>query len=487
MSTVELSSMSLEKMNLDELIPCEEALVCLSEEAAKRFNVLPIATQCVKAGTTLTLACGASLDGTQRERLIKHVHRQPLLRFFVCEDRRLQALIHEHYQARLSLDRLLELAQLPNENNGQADSMSSVPTELVNALLKRARRMGASDIHLSPQSNHLQVRFRVDGVLLNYAVVNKSLLNSVSVRIKIMAALDIAETRYPQDGQFRRCIDGHAIDFRVSTFPTVAGENTVLRIIDTHMQLNSLAALNLPAELIGKLQAQMRRPNGMIVVCGPTGSGKSTTLFALLDQLDAQQLNLVTLEDPVEHHVEGIRQTSIDVSRDWGYAQALRAMLRQDPDVLLIGEVRDPESCAMALRAVSTGHSVLTTVHAACSHTGIHRLRELNASGGALALGLSAIIAQRLLRRVCGQCQATDSSCEFCHGTGYHGRQVVMEIVEITENIARLLESNTDINTIRTASHEAGFCGMREQAMRLVDSGFTTIQEVERVLGVAES
>ncbi len=486
MSASDSCGTTLSRIDLNELIPCNEAMTCMPMDAAKRFNVLPIAKWMREGKTTLVLVCSDSLDRTQQERVAKHVHQQNQLLFIPCAEHKLPTAIHEHYQARVGLDQLLVLAKSFDEQGTLNDSMPQLPLEFVNALVAQACRMGASDIHLAPESAHLQVRLRIDGVLLNYALVSKSLHNSLLVRIKIMASLDIAETRYPQDGHFRRIIDGRAIDFRVSTFPTMSGENTVIRLIDSQMQLDSLAALNLPDSMVDKLTAQMQLPDGMIVVCGPTGSGKSTTLFALLDQIDKRQLNIVTLEDPVEHRVEGVRQTSIDDSRHWGYAQGLRALLRQDPDVLLIGEVRDPESCAMALRAVSTGHRVLTTVHAACAHTALHRLRELNAGSGALALGLTAIIAQRLLRTICPVCQATDAVCSVCHGTGYHGRQVIMELLEITPDLAKALASNHDITTIQTVSHNAGFSGLRQQAMRLVDAGHTTVDEVNRVLGVSQ-
>ncbi|MFK7859032.1 MAG: GspE/PulE family protein [Granulosicoccus sp.] len=472
-----------EHMDLQALIPSPQALACLGVESARRLCVLPVALLEQPSRSLLIIACADASDTTQRERIIKHIDPQYCVQFINSPQQQLRSTIHFHYQTRPSLETMLECASPHHRRDDEAVSLSGYPVELVNALIRQAARMRASDMHVSPESDCVQIRFRVDGVLQHQGIVDKSLLNGLLVRIKIMASLDIAETRYPQDGQFRRIIDARPIDFRVSTFPTVAGENTVLRLIDDNMQLNSLDALDLSGGMVKRLSRLMQKPDGLIVVCGPTGAGKSTTLFALLDQINSESLSIMTLEDPVEHRVSGIRQTTIDAARQWGYAQGLRALLRQDPDVLLIGEVRDAESCEMALRAVSTGHQILTTVHAGCAHSALHRLRELNASGGALALGLVAMIAQRLVRKVCRACDAAWLSCSVCHGTGYAGRQVIMELLEVTADIKSMLLAEVDIDVIQKASLHEGFLGMREQAMAMVASGDTNLQEVERVFG----
>jgi len=472
-----------EHLDLQELISCPEALACLSEDIARRLGMLPIAISESAGCKVLIIACNDVMAVDQHERVAMHIDPKYCLQFVGSPQSQLSPAIESCYREGASLDTLLALADRQLSVGSEKPLSEQFPILLVNALIRQAARMRASDIHLSPEFDSVQIRFRVDGVLLHYAAVHKSLLNSLLVRLKIMALLDIAETRYPQDGQFRRLIDAHPIDFRLSTFPTVAGENTVLRLIDASMRLDSLKALNLPTSLTERLSTLMHSPDGLIVVCGPTGAGKSTTLFALLDQINKGALNIMTLEDPVEHRVSGIRQTTIDASRQWGYAQGLRALLRQDPDVVLVGEIRDPESCEMALRAVSTGHQILTTVHASCAHSALHRLRELNADGEALGLGLVAVLAQRLIRKICTSCHAVDATCGACHGTGFSGRQVIVELLEITADIKALLVAAANIDEIRETSMNSGFVDMRTQAMTMVAAGETSTEELYRVFG----
>ena len=471
------------RIDLQQLIASPEALACLSRENAARLGMLPIAIMTKAQTSSLLIACADASDTAQCERVANYLQAEYRLLFCECMAGQLRSTIDECYRVDAVYGRMLSQASVHDWQALDTMAHPELAVQLVNALLRQAVRMQASDIHLSPEACTVRVRLRIDGVLLDHAVLDKQLLNSLLVRIKVMAEVDIAETRFPQDGQFTRLVDGQAIDFRVSTFPTVEGENTVVRLIDTAGRLDSLGALCLPAATAARLSSLVRKPDGLIVVCGPTGAGKSTTLFALIEQIDSNARSVMTLEDPVEHRVKGIRQTTIDASRQWGYSQGLRTLLRQDPDVLLIGEIRDAESCAMAFRAVSTGHQVLTTVHAGCAHTALHRLRELEATGGAMALGLTAIVAQRLLRKCCTACQGGVETCHVCHGTGYHGRQLIVEILEITAPIRSLLAQDAQIETLHDASVAEGFSGLREQALALFAMGQTTVEEVERVLG----
>ena len=497
-----------EQIDLTRLIVCPEALACLTAATAKRLCLLPIALIEQGDAICLVLACSHLPDHSMHERIAKHISRHYKLWFVQCASDYLQAAIDDSYRVRPTLEQMLSMTSVATGTAKTADDMPDLQVELWDALLRQSVRMRASDVHLSPETDQLQIRLRIDGVLLTYACLDKAYLKTLTVRLKIMAALDIAESRFPQDAQFSRYIDGQMIDFRVSTFPTIDGENTVLRIIDHRTSIDSVHALNLSSSLSASLAALMKRPDGMVVVCGPTGAGKSTTLFTLLNEIDITTQNVMTLEDPVERCVAGIRQTNIDASRQWGYAQGVRALLRQDPDVLLIGEIRDADSCAMALRAVSTGHKVLTTVHANCAHSALHRLRELNAAAGALSLVLAGIVAQRLVRRVCTECTvnmnadaeastitnaeinteaqvSSDSAhelCQYCFGSGFHGRQLVMEYLDITPDIRELLARDAQLDTIRKVSEDNGFISMREHAAQLVAAAMTTQTEVDRVL-----
>ncbi len=472
-------------VELDELIACPEALACIAEQSAIRLDMLPVAIWPNGLKPVLILACDSRADNIQSERIAQLVDYRYQLHLVPCASVELGLVIKRLYAETFTSQQLLEMSRLQIDQQAVIETVAEYPVHLVNALILQAVRMGASDLHFSPQRQSLEIRVRVDGVLLTLACVSRSLLNSLLVRIKIMATLDIAETRLPQDGQFRRIVDGHNIDCRVSSFPTVAGENTVIRLINAQKQLHKLSVLNLPQQIVEQLCSLVHRPAGLVVFCGPTGAGKSTTLFALLEQLDHSALSVMTLEDPVEQRIEGIRQTSIDVSRQWGYAQALRALLRQDPDVLLVGEIRDTDSCRMVLRAVSTGHQVLTTVHANDVHGALHRLQDLHTDNSALALGLSGLVAQRLLRCLCVHCKDGVRGCETCFGTGYQGRQVVMEVLEITSVLKSAIMRGESIDELHDRSIKSGFVNMRSMAMQMVRAGITDVQEVNRVLGVA--
>ncbi len=471
-------------IELDELIASPEALACITEQSATRLGMLPIAIWPGKLKPILILACPPHADSIQSERVAQLVDDRFQLHFVPCVSSELGLVIKRLYAAIYTSQQLLDMSSLQTDKPASIDSVSDYPVHLVNVLILQAVRMGASDLHFSPQRQSLAIRVRVDGVLLTLSCVSGSILSSLLVRIKIMAVLDIAETRLPQDGQFRRIIDGHNIDCRVSTFPTVAGENTVIRLINAQKQLHKIGALNLPKKITEQLFSLVHRPAGLVVFCGPTGAGKSTTMFALLEQLDHGALSVMTLEDPVEQRIEGIRQTSIDASRQWGYAQALRALLRQDPDVLLVGEIRDTDSCRMALRAVSTGHQVLTTVHANDVHGALHRLQDLYTDNSALALGLSGLVAQRLLRCLCIHCEEGVRGCEACFGTGYQGRQVIVEVLEISSVLKSSIMRGASIEELHEKSINSGFVNMRSMAMEMVSAGVTDVQEVNRVLGI---
>jgi general secretion pathway protein E/type IV pilus assembly protein PilB len=463
-----------ENIDLSLLIPSPEAIECLSVSHARRLQVLPIAIRTQGSCHTLIVACANSADEANSERIAKHVDKQFHLHLLSCRAELLQSTIEECYTRLSSFQHMLSSLHAAQGSIYRVTDGDEFALMFVNAVLLVAVRMRASDIHLSPDSDLLTIRLRIDGVLIDYANINILVLNKLLVRLKIMSSLDIAETRYAQDGQFSRVVDGYRVDFRISTFPTVDGENTVIRLIDPKVQIASLAALDMPHSVMRQLSTCMSRPEGLILVCGPTGAGKSTTLFALLAEVDKSCLSIMTLEDPVEHRIRGIRQTSIDASRQWGFADGLRAMLRQDPDILMVGEIRDVDSCSMALRAVSTGHQVLTTVHAACAHSALHRLREFKAADGALALSLRAIVAQRLVRRCCNQCKRQGDPCKQCHGSGYFGRQIVPEILEISPSISAMLAAGADINSIRHESASSGFIGMHEHASALIEAGVTT-------------
>lgn len=469
-------------VDLSRLVVCPEAIACLPESTARRLNVVPVALTEISGNQCLVLAVQHCSDTTQQDRLKRHLGTGLNLKVKTANAGQISEALNKCYSRDHALESLLDYARAGSHGRLAGYLPGDFYIVLMEALLREACRRRASDIHLSPSSEGFLVRFRVDGVLDVLSTLDPSVIAGLALRIKVMAALDVAESRLPQDGQFEQLVDGRLVEFRVSMMPTIHGENAVLRILGNR-PFNSLDSLSLPENCRHSLVDLLNRPDGLIIVCGPTGAGKSTTLFALLSEKDQQALNIMTLEDPVEHRLPGIRQTSIDPARLFDYPQGLKAMLRQDPDVMLIGEIRDSQSCEMALQAVTSGHQVLTTIHAGSAHATLTRLRELGAKSHVLASCLSAIIAQRLVRKTCLMCKGTSESCGVCHGTGYHGRQIVLEILHVDDNIRRQIAVDADVTEIESASLASGFTSMRQQGQHWVDAGVVSETELDRVLG----
>ena len=470
-------------VNLKNLIPSAAAVECLAETSARRLNVVPVALWIKQDQQQLVIACENPSDTTLKERLSKHIPKNihPILVRSRVTD--IGPAIVKCYQRSDSFQHMISVCNTVDRTEQNLAQQPDFLIRLIELLLVEASRLGASDIHVSPDDEVLYFRFRIDGVLKAVGHCHLSLLNPLLVRIKVMATLDIAETRHPQDGQFSQLIEGHIVDFRVSTFPTVQGENTVLRVLREQSMLNTLNSLALPQTVHRQLSELVRRPDGLILICGPTGAGKSTTLYALINELDRDELNIMTLEDPVERSVFGIRQTNIDADRQLDYGRGVRALLRQDPDVLLIGEIRDSQSCSMSLRAVTTGHLVLTTVHARSVFGALTRLRELGAQGSVLASNLLAVASQRLVRTRCCRCSGSNNACVHCYGIGFQGRKILLELLVVTPELVALIATDAPLAEIEMLAVSSGFVSMREQAYLLVDSGITTEDEVDRVLG----
>lgn len=468
---------------LDRLVPSPEATDILSETTARRLNIVPLALRHLANRKQLLVAGAPDSAETQFKRLARLL---PLDVDAVClgtDAGQIPEALEKVYRGSLDDTQLIEKCRSGAGIEWLEREQADYAIQLLDCIVRAACRSRASDIHLSPEQNDLLVRFRIDGVLNRHIRLHKRALSGLLVRIKILAALDIAESRHPQDGQFSQLIDARSVDFRVSTFLTQQGENTVLRILDEDNSRTSLYQLDLPRSIHHKIRREVHRPDGLLLVCGPTGSGKSTTLYALLGERDSEQLNIMTLEDPVERSVAGLRQCNIDASRGLDYAQGVRALLRQDPDVLLIGEIRDADSCAMALRAAMTGHQVLSTVHAQDTFAALDRLKELGASGPLLAANLAALASQRLLRKHCLSCEGGAEQCAACRGTGYHGRQVIMELLPITPEMAALIRAGAARQDLEATAIQQGFTPLEQHARLLLDQGMTTASEIQRVLG----
>ncbi|HED53056.1 MAG TPA: type II secretion system protein GspE [Phycisphaerales bacterium] len=362
---------------------------------------------------------------------------------------------------------------------------------LVNMILFEAIRRRASDVHIHPEENRLVIRFRVDGMLVDAFSPPTSLASAISSRIKVMTELDIANRHSPQDGYTSVRVGSRKIDIRLSVIPTVYGERLVMRLLDQSQTQLNLDQIGMSDAMQAKLMDVVDRPNGMLLVTGPTGSGKTTTLYASLQKIDRKTRNVMTIEDPVEYHLEGISQMQVNPKRNVTFATGLRALLRQDPDVILVGEIRDAETAQLAIQASLTGHFVLATLHTNDAPGAIPRLLDIGLEPFLITSSLLGVLAQRLVRRTCHTCNGTGFEttdigdkrrCDACLGTGYRGRLAVYELMEMTDTLRRLTAENADGVTLYEAAVDAGFEPMREDAMRKVAEGLTDQAEVYRVL-----
>ncbi|MCD9122020.1 type II secretion system ATPase GspE [Cupriavidus sp. UGS-1] len=377
---------------------------------------------------------------------------------------------------------------------------------MINALLTQAAREGASDIHIEPFESASVVRFRVDGTLRDVVRPKKALHGALISRIKIMAQLDIAEKRLPQDGRITLRVGGRPVDVRVSTLPTGHGERAVLRLLDKEAGRLDLAKLGMAPATLHAFDELIRQPHGIVLVTGPTGSGKTTTLYAALSRLDARTTNIMTVEDPIEYDLDGIGQTQVNARIDMTFAKALRAILRQDPDVVMIGEIRDLETAQIAVQASLTGHLVLATLHTNDSASAVTRLVDMGIEPFLLSSSLLGVLAQRLVRRLCPQCKREETitvtpaqaqtllaegkplqkvwhpvGCDKCGQSGYQGRMGVYELLVVDDRIRTMIHRQTPESEIKQTALANGMHTMRGDAQRWIDSGATSLEEVLRV------
>ncbi|HVZ44260.1 MAG TPA: ATPase, T2SS/T4P/T4SS family [Ramlibacter sp.] len=350
---------------------------------------------------------------------------------------------------------------------------------MLNALLTQAARDGASDIHIEPYERHSSVRFRVDGSLREVVQPNRALHAALISRLKIMAELDIAEKRLPQDGRISLRIGTRAVDVRVSTLPSAHGERAVLRLLDKSESRLTLESVGMTGATLARFESLIAQPHGIILVTGPTGSGKTTTLYAALQRLDAASSNIMTVEDPIEYELPGVGQTQVNPKIDLDFAKALRAILRQDPDIIMIGEIRDFETAQIAIQASLTGHLVLATLHTNDASSAVTRLTDMGVEPFLLSSSLLGVLAQRLVRKLCPHCRGP--GCDECGYTGYQGRTGVFELMVADEKIRELIHNRAAEAQIRETALAGGMTLMRDDGDRLARAGVTSREEVLRV------
>ena len=377
--------------------------------------------------------------------------------------------------------------------------------KLLNMVLLLAIKERASDLHFEPFENEFKIRIRSDGVLYEMVPPPRHLAFAITTRIKVMADLNIAERRLPQDGRIRLTVGGHPVDLRVSVLPTMFGESVVMRILDRSVVMLDLDAIGLPANILGLFRDVIRLPNGIVLVTGPTGSGKTTTLYGALNELNVIEDKLITTEDPVEYDIDGIVQMPIDAAIGNTFAQCLRSILRQDPDKILVGEIRDLETAEIAVQASLTGHMVFSTLHTNDAPSTVTRLRDMGVPPFLITATLEAILAQRLVRKICKECheQCTPSTevlaqldltpedvidkkfhhgrgCAACNNTGFRGRTGLFEFMPINDELRDLINHGASTQQIRDLALRTGMVPLRQSGLEKVFSGVTTIEEVIR-------
>jgi type IV pilus assembly protein PilB len=375
---------------------------------------------------------------------------------------------------------------------------------LVNYMIVNALRQKASDIHVEPGHRYSTVRFRVDGQLREALRPRREFHPALVSRLKVMAKLDIAEHRIPQDGRIHVLVEGREIDLRVSTLPTILGEKVVMRVLDRKNVTFNLDQLGVPTPLLGKIREMLVRPHGLILVTGPTGSGKTTTLYSALELIKSVHRNIVTVEDPVEYQLEQINQVQVGASKAMAFAGALRAILRQDPDVIMVGEIRDGETAAVAIQAALTGHLVLSTLHTNDTFSAVTRLGDMGVEGFKVAAAMVGVIAQRLVRTICPACKTTyfppaelldmlrysgdrrrqfvrGEGCRECYDTGFRGRLGIYEVLSITRTLRELIAHGGDLEAIRQCHLQHGGTLLVNEGIRLAEAGKTSLEEVLRV------
>ncbi len=485
-----------------------EACQLVSEDIAQRNLLFPFQLQ--DGMLRVAMADPSSVRALEDVRLFTGLNVEP----YLAQESEIRSAIRQHLVMQQSAARLADMSHLTETPEAFAVEAGATAGEdaptirLVDSILEEAVRLGASDIHWEPQEKEFKIRFRIDGELALIASLPPQAARSVVSRLKTMAKMDVAERRLPQDGRFTIDLSERRIDLRVSTLPTVAGEKTVIRILDPETAERSLSTLGMRLDVEEGLRHLLQEPHGLLLVTGPTGSGKTTTLYALLREVQREALNIVSIEDPVEYRLRGVVQVQVNVRTGLTFAHGLRAILRQDPDVILIGEIRDEETARIATTAALTGHLVFSTLHTNTAAEAITRLIDMGIEPYLLADALNGVLSQRLVRVLCPYCKRPvqrgakpqeagvgsaeplfyeASGCPHCRGTGYIGRVGVHEFLPYHENIRRLVLNRQSSKSIENEARKAGMLTLWADGMMKAQRGLTSLEEVLHVASGIEN
>ena len=505
----------MEVIDLERINIPESVAQILPAETANAYQVLPLQYEATSNTLTVALKTPDNFRAVDDLRLLMGYNVKPVVadpgqverlldRFYGENDESLSSLIGDldddtHFEelkdgeASIDLDTLIQAAE------------SNKVKRLLNLVLMQAIKDSASDIHFEPFEDEFKMRYRIDGVLYEMIPPPKHLALPIISRIKVMANLNIAERRVPQDGRIELMVNGNPVDLRVSVLPTIYGESVVMRVLDrTNVSLD-LDKVGLRRDDLDIFRQLIRKPNGIVIVTGPTGSGKTTTLYSALNELNEATVKLLTIEDPVEYDIDGLVQVQVNEDVGLSFASALRSFLRQDPDIILVGETRDLETAEIAVQASLTGHLVFTTLHTNDAPSSIARLLDLGLEPFLITATLEGIIAQRLVRKICPSCKESFTpseellmelgltpddlggrsvyrgrGCDFCHHSGYKGRMAIFEIIVLDDELRELIMKNISTQILRNESRKRGMRTLRESGLLAIFDGLTTIDEVVR-------
>ena len=500
-----------ESVDLASTIIDPASLALIPKDVARRYQLLPLSADQTARILTLAVADPDNIIALDQVRaLLKDEYR--LITQLASESDILRA-IDQYYGFELSIDGILHEIE-PGEMDYQAlqsgvNEFSQPVVRLVDALLTEAVQRGVSDIHFEPESSFLRIRYRIDGVLLQVRSLHKSFWPAMVVRLKVMSNMNIAETRAPQDGRISLRLSGRPIDFRVASHPTTHGENMVLRILDRQRGIVPLDQIGLDDAALNMLKMIIAKPEGIVLVTGPTGSGKTTTLYSILNHINTESVNIMTLEDPVEYPVSLIRQTSVNEAAKMDFANGIRSMMRQDPDIILVGEIRDHPTAEMAFRAAMTGHQVYSTLHTNSAIGAIPRLLDIGILPDIMAGNIIGIVAQRLIRLLCKECKYAyqpdaqerkllglepnlditlyrAAGCDACNHHGYNGRMAIMELLKMDNELDDLVSSRASTSKIKEAALAKGFRPLAIDGIRRIRQGLTSLAEVSRVVDLTD-
>jgi general secretion pathway protein E/type IV pilus assembly protein PilB len=504
--------LGLQSVDLSQIVVDPSAIRIVPRDFAKRHNLFPVALD--RERRRLILAISDTNNIVALDQVRAQLRGELDIEVRLAGESEIARAIEQFYGHELSIDGILheiETGEIDYQSlQASGDEYSQPVVRLISALLADAVERGASDIHFEPEQNFLRIRYRIDGVLRQIRSLHKTYWPAMAVRIKVMSKMNIAETRAPQDGRISLSLTGRQVDFRVASQITTHGENIVLRILDRQKGIVPLDQLGLQPDQLAMLKRMIARPEGIILVTGPTGSGKTTTLYSILNHINHDGVNIMTLEDPVEYPMTLIRQTSVNEAAKLDFGNGIRSLMRQDPDVILVGEIRDEDTAQMAFRAAMTGHQVYSTLHSNSAIGAVPRLVDIGLSNEVMAGNIIGVVAQRLVRKLCRHCRQPYEAntaecrllgvkadgkpptlfravgCDHCDYQGYRGRLAIMELLKIDGELDELMAHRATARELLKTAVARGFKTLADDGVRRVLDGSTALDELMRVVDLTD-